>query len=132
MRLLLDTCIFLWFISGDKRLPDDIAKAVRDPKNEIMLSVVSEWEIMVKYRLGKLPLPKPPADYIPFQRMRHYISSLPLDEESVIQLEKLPLIHRDPFDRMLICQAIQYDLILATVDSMIMSYCVNFFSEQTI
>lgn len=126
MRLLLDTCIFLWFISGDKRLPDDIAKAVRDQKNEILLNVVSEWEIMVKYRLGKLPLPKPPADYIPFQRIRHYISLLPLYEESVIQLEKLPPIHRDPFDRMLICQAIQYDLTLATVDRMIMSYPVKY------
>jgi len=127
MKLLLDTCIFLWFISGDKRLPDYIAEAVSDPGNEIMLSVVSEWEIIVKYRLGKLFLPKPPADYIPFQRKRDYISSLPLDEESVIQLEKLPSIHRDPFDRMLICQAVQYDLILATVDSMIISYPVKYF-----
>lgn len=61
---------------------------------------------MVKYQLGKLPLPQPPEIYLPLQRQRHSIASLSLDELSVVQLAKLPPIHRDPFDRMLICQAI--------------------------
>lgn len=122
MRILLDTCIFLFFINGDNRLPDYIINAICSSDNQILLSVISEWEIMVKYQIGKLHLPESPSIYIPTQRNRHDIASLPLDEESVIQLHKLPLIHRDPFDRMLICQAIQHNLVIATVDNVIISY----------
>ncbi len=103
MKLLLDTHIFLWFISGDNRLSDDQRDSIQDPGNEVFLSVASLWEIIVKYQLGKLPLPQSPESYIPLQRQRHLIASLPLDEASVAQLAKLPPIHRDPFDRMLIC-----------------------------
>jgi len=129
MKFLLDTCIFLWFISGDKRLPYSIIEAICIPDNEVILSAVSEWEIMIKYQIGRLPLPKPPAVYIPMQRKRHGISSLPLDEDSVIQLDKLPVIHRDPFDRILICQAIQHNLTLVTIDKLMMSYPVKIFSK---
>ncbi|MGE5340981.1 MAG: type II toxin-antitoxin system VapC family toxin [Candidatus Omnitrophota bacterium] len=125
MRLLLDTCIFLWFISGDNRLPENIREAISNTENEIFLSVISIWESIVKYQLGKLPLPRPPSEYLPEQRERHQIESLPLDEESVIYLPKLPSIHRDPFDRMLICQAIKNQLILVTVDNYIRSYPVK-------
>jgi PIN domain nuclease of toxin-antitoxin system len=60
MRLLLDTHVFLWFISGDARLPTDWRESIRDADNAVYLSVVSLWEALVKYRLGKLPLPHPP------------------------------------------------------------------------
>jgi PIN domain nuclease of toxin-antitoxin system len=63
MSLLLDTQVFLWFISGDGRLPDQMRDSIRDPGNEAYLSVVSLWEIIVKYQLGKLPLSQPPEDY---------------------------------------------------------------------
>src|ERR1700739_2498706 len=105
MNLLLDTHVFLWFISGDKRLPDVIKESIRNTNNEVYLSVVSLWEAIIKHRLGRLPLPQPPESYLPLQRERHLISSLSLNEASVAQLAKLPPIHRDPFDRMLICQA---------------------------
>jgi len=127
MRLLLDTCIFLWFISGDKRLSDSLREAICVPENEVFLSSVSIWESIVKYQLGKLPLPKPPAEYLPEQRRKHHISSLPVDEGSVIHLSKLLPLHRDPFDRMLICQAIEYDLILVTTDNIIRSYPIRTF-----
>src|SRR5262245_42613146 len=104
MKLLLDTHIFLWFISGDRRLPDDMQRSIRNPNNEVYLSVVSLWEVIVKYQLGRLPMPEPPEHYLPLQRDKHLISSLPLDEASVSQLAGLPLLHRDPFDRMLVCQ----------------------------
>ncbi len=78
MKLLLDTCIFLWFISGDNRLRDSIRSVICDAKNEVFLSPVSIWESIVKHQLGKLPLPKPPAEYLPEQRKLHHISSLPL------------------------------------------------------
>ncbi len=64
MKLLLDTHIFLWFISGDGRLRVDMRDAIRDPGNDVYLSVVSLWEIIVKHNLGKLPLPHPPESYI--------------------------------------------------------------------
>jgi PIN domain nuclease of toxin-antitoxin system len=79
--------------------------------------VVSLWEAIIKYQLGKLPLPHPPEHYLPTQRARHQIVSLSLDEASVRQLAKLPSIHRDPFDRMLICQAMEHALTIVTVDS---------------
>jgi PIN domain nuclease of toxin-antitoxin system len=125
MKILLDTHIFLWFISGDSRLSTDVRDAIRDPDNEIYLSVVSVWESIVKYQLGKLPLPEPPETYLPKQRNLHQIASLALDETSVAQLAKLPPLHRDSFDRMLICQAVQNGLIIATVDAAVRAYSVS-------
>jgi PIN domain nuclease of toxin-antitoxin system len=74
MKILLDTHIFLWFISSDSRLSTDVRDAIRDPDNEIYLSVVSVWESIVKYQLGKLPLPEPPETYLPKQRELHQIA----------------------------------------------------------
>lgn len=125
MRILLDTHIFLWFISGDTQLSTDVRDAIRDLDNEVYLSAISVWEAIVKYQLGKLPLPDHPETYLPKQRDLHQIASLALDEISVVQLAKLPLLHRDPFDRMLICQALQNGLTIATVDTAIRAYSVN-------
>lgn len=125
MRILLDTHIFLWFISGDTQLSTDVRDSIRDPDNEVYLSAVSVWEAIVKYQLGKLPLPEHPGKYLPKQRDLHQIASLALDESSVVQLTNLPPLHRDPFDRMLICQALQNALTIATVDKAIRAYSVN-------
>ncbi len=76
MKLLLDTHVFLWFISGDDRLPSGMRDSIRDTDNEVFLSVASLWEAMIKFPLGKLPLPEPPGTYLPKQRERHSISSL--------------------------------------------------------
>ena len=124
MRLLLDTHIFLWYISGDKKLADKAKDTISDPANEVYLSVVSLWEALIKYRLGRLPLPKAPEAYLPEQRERHKISSMPLDEASVKQLGQLPPLHRDPFDRMLVCQAMEHNLTLVTVDPAIWAYSI--------
>ena len=103
MKLLLDTHIFLWFISGDKRLPESARDSIRDLNNEVYLSVVSQWEATVKYQLGKLPLPQSPETYVPAMRQQHQITSLSLDEASVSQLARLPLLaSMIRFDRMLI------------------------------
>jgi len=124
MKILLDTHIFLWFISGDTRLPKFLKEIICEPDNEVYLSVVSVWEAIIKHQLGKLPLPESPEIYLPKQRQRHLICSLPVDEESVAQLSKLPPIHRDPFDRMLISQAMQHKLTILTVDDAIRAYPV--------
>jgi PIN domain nuclease of toxin-antitoxin system len=125
MRILLDTHIFLWFISGDSQLSTDVRNGIRDPDNEVYLSAISVWEAIIKYQLGKLPLPEHPETYLPKQRDLHQIASLALDESSVMQLAKLPPLHRDPFDRMLICQALQNGLTIATVDSAVRAYPVS-------
>ena len=124
MQLLLDTHVFLWFISGDKRLPKTLRDRIRDLHNEVYLSVVSLWEAILKHQLGRLPLPQSPERYLPTQRERHKITSLSLDEASVSQLVHLPPIHRDPFDRMLVCQAMAHGLTLVTVDDVICKYPV--------
>ena len=125
MRILLDTHIFLWFISGDSQLSIYTRDLIRDSDSEVYLSVVSVWESIIKYQLGKLPLPETPEIYLTKQRHAHQINSLSIDEASVAQLINLPLLHRDPFDRMLICQALQHGLMIATVDSTICTYDVD-------
>jgi PIN domain nuclease of toxin-antitoxin system len=122
MRLLLDTHIFPWFISGDAQLPIDWREGIRDADNEVYLSVVSLWEALVKHRLGKLPLPYPPETYLPTQRARHQIASLSLDEASVCHLATLPSVHRDPFDPMLVCKALEHGLSIVTVDPVFGAY----------
>jgi PIN domain nuclease of toxin-antitoxin system len=96
-----------------------------DPENEVYLSSVSIWEIVVKHGLGRLPLPDPPQKFIPKYRKLHGIQSLPLDEFAVLQLPLLPERHKDPFDRMLICQAIALGLPILTPDSQINQYPVR-------
>jgi PIN domain nuclease of toxin-antitoxin system len=85
---------------------------------------VSVWEISVKYALGKLPLPQPPEKFIPIQREKHMVDPLGLDENSVLHLNRLPQLHKDPFDRMLICQAINHGLVILTPDELISQYPV--------
>jgi PIN domain nuclease of toxin-antitoxin system len=125
MRILLDTHIFLWYISGDVQLSTKIRDVIREPDNEVYLSAISIWEAIVKYQLGKLPLPERPEMYLPKQRNLHQIVNLNLDELSVLQLANLPPLHRDPFNRMLICQALQHGLTIATVDAAIRTYPVS-------
>jgi len=130
MELLLDTHIFLWFISGSTQLSASFRENIQNPDNEVYLSVVSLWECIIKYQLGKLPLPESPEIYLPKQRERHRIDSLTIDEASVAQLINLPSLHRDPFDRLLICQAWQHNLIIVTADTAIMAYqMANFLKD---
>src|SRR5947209_1444885 len=110
MRLLLDTHIFLWYITADRRLPVRIADAVRDPENDVLLSVVSMWEVIIKNQAGKLPLPAPAFEYLQQRREQHRIASLILDEASLSKLAELPMHHNDPFDRILVSQAIYHGL----------------------
>ena len=125
MRLLLDTHVFLWFISGDARLSEGRKESIRISDNEVFLSIVSLWETIIKNRLGRLLLPEPAESYLPTQRQRHEISSLSLDEASVSHLAELPAIHREPLDRMLICQAMEHGLTIVTVDNTIRAYPVS-------
>jgi PIN domain nuclease of toxin-antitoxin system len=96
-----------------------------NPENEIFLSCVSVWEIMVKNNIGKLPLPQVAEKFILEQRIQHEIKTLALTEKAVFYLRQLPQYHRDPFDRMLICQAIAHHLLILTNDNLIKQYPVK-------
>jgi PIN domain nuclease of toxin-antitoxin system len=124
MRLLLDTHVFLWYITADTRLPAPFLAAIQDPANEVYLSAASIWESVIKHGLGKLPLPAPPADYLPQQREAHGIAALPIDEGAMTHLASLPVLHRDPFDRLLVAQALQHGLTVLTVDPSVAAYPV--------
>jgi PIN domain nuclease of toxin-antitoxin system len=125
MKILLDTCTFLWVISDARELSDRARELYVDPENEIYLSSVSSWEMAVKYTLERLPLPEPPGRFVPAQRKLHQIESLQLDEEAALHLTRLPLLHKDPFDRMLVCQAIAHHLVILTPDDLVNQYPVR-------
>src|SRR5213593_4450185 len=125
MRILLDTCAFLWIDAGATEGSARAREAFESPDNEVYLSSVSAWEITVKHALGRLPLPEAPDIYVSRLRRDHGIDALPLDEESSLHLTRLPALHRDPFDRMLVCQAIVGGMIVLTPDGSITQYPVR-------
>lgn len=125
MRFLLDTCTFLWMVSDKARLSEACRSHLVDPANEVFLSAVSAWEICVKHKQKGLTLAEPPGQFVPKYRSMHGVSELALDELSALQLPRLPEIHKDPFDRMLICQAIAHGLIILTPDPLITQYPVR-------
>ncbi len=122
MKILLDTHIFLWLITNSPRLSEHIRHEITQGKHEVFLSVASTWECTIKYQLGKLDFPESPDIYIPKQRKQHLINSLAIDENTISQLVTLPPLHKDPFDRLLICHSLQHNLIIVTEDNAILSY----------
>lgn len=127
MRALLDSCTFWWLITDAPDLSPRARSICRDPATQVMLSPVSLWELLAKNALGRLEIPSGsvgPGEYLARQRLDHRLEQWPLDEAAVLQLPRLPALHRDPFDRMLICQAIAHGLTLVTPDSLIRQYPV--------
>jgi PIN domain nuclease of toxin-antitoxin system len=124
MKLLLDTCTFLW-LAGGQALSPAASAAVREPSNEVYLSAVSTWEIVTKHRAGRLPLPEAPDALISTERRLRGVTALAFDEESALFALRLPSLHRDPFDRMLIAQAIASSLAIVTPDAAIAQYPVR-------
>jgi PIN domain nuclease of toxin-antitoxin system len=119
VKLLLDTCTFLWIAAQTERLSDAAVGLFRDPANEVFLSSVSAWEIAIKYSLGKIELSGAPDQFVPLHRGHLGTKTLDLDEASALQLTRLPALHRDPFDRMLVCQAIDLGMVLLTPDRLL-------------
>lgn len=125
MNILLDTCTFLWIVRDTPQLSATARALFADPANAIFLSAVSVWEIAIKHQLGRLPLASPPHHYVPTERAKHAITALDLNEAAVLELRRLPPHHNDPFDRMLICQAIAHGLTVLTPDDHIQAYPVR-------
>lgn len=122
MRLLLDTCTFLWLASDAPHLSATARSACRNPENEVYLSALSAWEIAIKHRLGRLPLPEPPHRYVATRRQWLELETLTFDEAAAAQDALLPSHHRDPFDRGLVSQAILNGLTIVTPDADIAQY----------
>jgi PIN domain nuclease of toxin-antitoxin system len=123
MRILLDTHAFIWYIDGDPRLSPLALAAIDDPGNERWISAGTLWEMAIKINLGKLTLKQP------FQTIRGYMASnkllwLPIEFDHTFQASSLPLLHRDPFDRMLVAQALSEGLAIVTKDTWIPQYGV--------
>lgn len=122
MRVLLDTCTFLWLAADAKDLSDRARRTFRDPANEVFLSALSAWEIAIKHRLGKLPLPEAPDRYVRSRREWLKVEPLPFDELAAAHDHQLPDHHRDPFDRGLVSTAILNGLTILTPDPEIARY----------
>ncbi len=125
MRILLDTCTFLWIITDAPELSTRARQQFREPTNEVFLSSVSALEISIKYAIGRLPLPESPEMFIPTQREHHGIETFPLEENAALHLARLPQLHKDPFDRILICQAIIHGMVIMTPDELILQYAIQ-------
>ena len=120
MKALLDTNIFLWGLSA----PEKLSLAARNmvASSERFLSVASIWEVLIKVRTGKLPLPVPAGDYLTAKMSANGVSVLSIKLEHVLQIERLQLHHRDPFDRVLIAQCVEEGWPIITSDPMFKKY----------
>jgi PIN domain nuclease of toxin-antitoxin system len=123
VNLLLDTHVFLWLQTDPDRLGESL-RIVEDDRTELFLSAASSWEIAIKYRLGKLPLPEAPARYVP-ERMRAIgAQAVAVEHPHALAVAALPPLHRDPFDRLLVAQALLLGLTVATADPSVAQYAV--------
>jgi PIN domain nuclease of toxin-antitoxin system len=122
MKILLDTHIFLWYIAGNENLTEKLKNIIINSQNEVYVSVISIWECIIKQQIGKLDFPSEAGKYLSEKRELHKFNSLPITENTILHLHKLPLLHKDPFDRLLICQTIENECILITIDSFITQY----------
>ena len=125
MKYLLDTHTLLWFLKGDKKLSDKALRLIDSPRNSKFLSIVSLWEIAVKVSLGKLVLDKPFERLFPEQLYFNRIEILDITVDSLIKLTTLPFHHRDPFDRLIIAQALVEDLPIIGTDAAFDAYEIS-------
>jgi PIN domain nuclease of toxin-antitoxin system len=123
-RYLIDTHVWLWMQSQPDRLSVETRAMVQDVRISILFSAASAWEIAIKYRLGKLALPEPPASYVPDRMRRSGTSPLPVDHAHTLRTAELPDHHRDPFDRVLVAQAQLLGLAIITADDQFSAYDV--------
>ncbi|MCP4363156.1 MAG: type II toxin-antitoxin system VapC family toxin [Chloroflexi bacterium] len=122
MRLLLDTHTFIWWDSNPEKLSSRVLEACQDDENVLVLNIALVWEMQIKLQLGKLKLAMSLADIIDGQRQANNLEILPITLPQIIAHEKLPSHHKDPFDRMLIAQAIVEDVMLLSRDAMFVNY----------
>ncbi|HLW48845.1 MAG TPA: type II toxin-antitoxin system VapC family toxin [bacterium] len=125
MNALLDTQAFLWWITDNPRLSETARDFIADGANEVFFSVVSAWEIVVKAAAGRITLPDAAPRFIPHHVLRNGFAVLPVSMEHALGVAELPPVHRDPFDRLLVAQALGEGLAVLTGDAQIERYPVR-------
>jgi PIN domain nuclease of toxin-antitoxin system len=123
-RLLLDTCTFIWLVADPERISETVAAAIDAEGGELYLSDASAWEICLKWEAGKIKLPRPPRSWIEEQAAQWLLIELPIRRSHLYRVTELPVHHRDPFDRLLVAQALEAGLTIATPDPQIRRYPV--------
>lgn len=124
MKLLLDTHVFLWFITGDSRLSSDARSLIEDMANDKFVSIASLWEIAIKFSLGKLTLSDDFDVLFPNQLNINGFEQLAVETNHLYEIVKMPFHHRDPFDRLLVAQAISEKMSIISIDSAFDNYSV--------
>jgi len=122
---LIDTHVWLWMQTDPGRMRDETRQLAEDMANELLLSAASVWEIAIKYRIGKLPLPEPPTKYVPDRMRRSGTTPLAVEPVHALRTSELPDHHNDPFDRLLIAQAQTLGIPIMTADRQINAYDVD-------
>ena len=124
MRLLLDTHVFLWLNVEPERLGGQL-EILEDARNDLLVSAASTWEIAIKYASGRLALPEPAERFVPVRIREIGAETLSIEHAHALAVARLPSLHRDPFDRMLVAQAGLLDATLVTADQRIADYPVR-------
>lgn len=124
MRALLDTHVWLWMLTDPLRL-GSLRPAIEDGRNELLLSAASSWEIAIKFAIGRLPLPEPPASFVPDRILDSGVTPIAIEHAHVLAVADLPKHHSDPFDRLLIAQARALGVPVMTVDAAFDEYDVE-------
>jgi PIN domain nuclease of toxin-antitoxin system len=116
MRVLIDTHIFIWYVQNSQRLNSSVVNLINDGKNDILFSTASVWEMAIKQSTGKLNLGVPYASFIEEQMRLNNMELLPIKLEHLEVVTSLPFHHRDPFDRLLISQALVENIPILSID----------------
>ena len=125
MRVLLDTHAFLWWVSGARHLPSKAAAILRDPDNQCLLSMASVWELAIKVSLGKLKLAQPVQRFVVEQVQANAFETLDIRLPHLGRVESLPRHHGDPFDRLLVAQALEEELSVVSADRVFRRYGIR-------
>jgi PIN domain nuclease of toxin-antitoxin system len=125
MNLLLDTHVFIWLSLTPERLSQQVTDLLMDETNLWFLSLASVWEMQIKRQLGKLSLNLPLPELIASQQQTNGLQLLPIELNHIFTIENLPQFHRDPFDRLLIAQAITEQIPLLSIDTVFDHYPVQ-------
>ena len=128
MRVLIDTCVFLWMRMAPDRLAPDVQELIVDKTNDVLFSAVSSWEIAFKYAVGRLQLPEPPSVFVAERIASSELTPIAVEHSHALRVAALPMHHRDPFDRLLIAQASEMQVPIVTDDHSFSPYEVDVIS----
>lgn len=125
MKVLLDTCAFLWLVTDNPQASELAKEIFLKGDNELLLSAVTGFEIAVKYGLGKLRLTEPPKEFVTNRMNANALTELPVSMSHALALQYLPMHHKDPFDRLLVAQAIVNQIPLLSADQQLSAYNIE-------